>query len=554
MPVASRRERIARLRRALLSPERFVDALLVVESHAGEELIRVGGCWDTQLRRYVEPPDGHQVRAHRVRLEESQLGMGLELKHWLELESARRHRRRVIIGGGNRGSGKTWFLGGLAFVIFALAFPGDWQFGVNLTKAQRRECQEAIAAAAPPDWYQDIDSSRDPRTVFLTGSTLLWLSGKRPSSIRQAGLKIRYVFINEGQDQSEAVGNNAIAAIRNTGGLLGIASNGPQNHRGDWIAAWWLGIEADELNGTNCVVDNRLNRSIDQAAAEDIRAFLYASSQAAGDADAAGIFQFAGRIAYPAFSARAVDKGGHIGVPPTRDLGVWKDETLALSAAALGGEDGCDYVCGVDFQREPGVAGVIAKLYRTETGLLVLHAVRTIAVRGVEGDFSQALHAAGFRPVRGLDGPTLLLIGDATGARQNAEHRWGQPPSFHAMRGDGWKILPPMRHWKRGTPWNPLVKDSRAQMHGLFEAHQILIAPACREADEGFPSLVESLRRAEVGPRGGLIEAGNFQHKPDGLRYLAWKFLPRPTPQKPTPTLDVDKFNQLKGGTLGFGR
>jgi hypothetical protein len=84
-----------------------------------------------------------------------------------------------------------------------------------------------------------------------------------------------------------------------------------------------------------------------------------------------------------------------------------------------------------------------------------------------------------------------------------------------------------MKHWKRGTPWNPLVKDSRAQMHALFEAKQILLSPKCSEPSDGFPSLVESFRRAKIGPRGGLLEKGQFQHGPDGVRYLAWKFLPR---------------------------
>lgn len=546
MPLTSRRSRLRRLHRFLLSDERHVDALLVVQSHTGEELFRVGGKWDRHIRRYVEG----ECKPHVVRLQESQLELGKAFGRWLIAAREGRKRPRVIMGGGNRGSGKTWFLAGLASVVMALEFPGDYVFGVNLAKSQKLECLEAIHDVCPPGKWIDenIEDIRDPRTVFLTGATVKWLSGQRPKGLRQAGLKIRYVLVNEGQDQPESIAINAIAAIRNTGGLVGVATNPPQNESGDWVAAWWTGIEAGELAGERYIVDNRLNRAIDQESLGDIAAFLYATNREAADADAAGIFRLAGPVAYPGFSSLPKDRGGHVGDPP--NLG-WKDVTLELTGSAVDSTDGFDFVCGLDFQRQPGVIGNIGKIYRDERGALVLHVIDTIGVRGVESDFSQALYAAGYRPVRGMEGlvpgkagPTVLLVGDGTGARQNAEHRRGQPTSFVAMKADGWKIVPPMKHWRHGTAWNPMVKDSRAQMHGLFQARQVLISPNCKESAEGFPSLVESFRRAQVGPRGGLIEKGHYQHGPDGVRYLCWKFLPRPTPPKPQ-GLDAKSFDEL---------
>lgn len=560
MPATSIRERIARLRRQLLSPERWIEALLIVEDHEGNELLRVGGCWDTQLQCYVDRP----CTPHVIRLEESQRELGLALARWLKaVRAGQKQRPRALVGGGNRGSGKTWFLAGIAFVVMALEFPWDWSFGVNITSKQKRECIEAIQAVARPEWIaSDISDFRDPRTEFLTGHAVAWKSGRAPRAVREAGLRIRYILINEGQDQPEAIAINCIAAIRNTGGLVGVATNPPQNDQGDWVATWWTGIEAGELNGEKFFVDNKKNRSIDQDAQSDIAAFLYATNREAGDADAAGIFRLSGPIAYPAFKALPRDRGGHLGVPPPApDVGtsLWVDITRQLTARLLEGETGFDAVCGVDFQRLPGIVGVVAKLYSDERGQLVLHAVDVIGVRGVEPDFSQALIANGYVPAHGMTtedgrpGVPLLLIGDATGARQNAEHRFAQPPSFTALRFDGWKVLPPMKHWKRGTPWNPLVKDSRAQMHTLFENGQILLGPKCSEPADGFPSLVESLRRAKVGPRGGLVEKGNFQHVPDGLRYLAWRFMPRPKPATPSPAPDMDSFNALRNTRIGFG-
>lgn len=527
-------ERLRRLERRLTSADRFVDALLVIVSHDGEELLRAGGCWDTRLKRYVDRP----CKAHVVRLEESQLEMGRSLARWLDAQRKRVKKRiRVLIGGGNRGSGKTWFLAGVGFVIMALEFPRDWMFGVNITAKQKRECIEAIKEVAPIAWLSnDINDFRDPRTVFLTGATVAWLSAQNPRAIRQAGLRIRYILINEGQDQPESVANNCIAAIRNTGGLVGVATNPPQTERSDWVANWWTGIEAGELNGERYFVDNKKNRSIDQDAVGDIAAFLYATSQEAGDADGAGVFRLSGPVAYPAFIPLPLERGGHVGdPPPPPDVGapLYVDVTAELTGSAVDSGTGFPYICAVDFQRQPGVIGSIIKLYRASDGRLVMHVMDTIGVRGVEGDFSQALHAAGYRPVPGMDGPTVLLVGDGTGARQNAEHRKGQPTSFLAMRADGWKIVGPMKHWKNGIWWNPLVKESRAQMHELFTSRQILISPKCKEASEGFPSLVTSFRSAKVGPKGGLIEKGNYQHGCDGVRYAAWRFLPRPMPVKP---------------------
>jgi hypothetical protein len=549
MPHTSRQERIARLRRALVSPDRWVEARLVVESHTGEELFRIGGCWDRELRRYVDRP----CKERRISLQESQLELGRAFGRWLAAARAGERRSRVLIGGGNRGSGKTWFLAGVGLLAMALEFPGDWQFAVNITAKQKRECLEAIREVGVPEWISgDITDFRDPRTVFVTGSTVCWLSAQNPRAIRQAGLTIRYVLINEGQDQPQAVAINAIAAIRNTGGLVGIATNPPQSERSDWVASWWTGIEAGDLNGEKYFVDNKLNRAIDQAAVGDIAPYLYAIDRDAGDADGAGVFKLSGPTAYPAFSSLPLERGGHVGNPPARVVSLdgtlvagWEDVTAELTASAVDSGAGFPFVCGLDFQREPGVIGSIAKLYRDGAGKIVLHVIDTIGVRGVESDFSQALHAAGYRPVHGMDGPTVLLVGDGTGARQNSEHRRGLPTSFVAMRADGWKIVGPMKHWKTGIWWNPLVKDSRAQMHAVLDARQLLLSPKCKEASEGFPSLVESFRSAKVGPKGGLVEKGNYQHGPDGIRYLCWRFLPRPAPAKPT-GFDMTTFDSIR--------
>jgi hypothetical protein len=542
MPAQSRTERLRRLERPTFTEHRWVSALLEVRYHDGEKCFSVGGCWDTRTKRYVNRP----VTPHVYVLQESQREIGEALARWIEAARPGAKRKRILMGGGNRGSGKTWVLAGVAMVAIGLLFPGGILFGINLTAKQKRECLEAIREVSADGWVtSDVNDLRDPRTELVTGSLINWLSAQNPRAIRQAGLPIRYVLINEGQDQPERVFVNAIAATRNTGGLLGIATNPPQTESGDWVAALWQAIEAGEVNGERFLLDNKLNRAIDQDAVDDIAAAIRAVNKDAAAADADGVFKLSGDIAYPAFIPQPRERGGHQGEPP--QLG-WTDVTRELSGDVVHSALGFDYVCGVDWQKTPGVCGSIAKIYRDERGELVLHVIEPIAVRGVEGDFSGALHAAGYRPTTGMGGPTVLLIGDATGARQNAEHRWNEPTSYKAIRSDGWVVAPPMKHWKHGTPWNPLVRDSRAQMHAAFSNRQILLGEKCKLPGDGFASLVESFRRAKVGPRGGLIEKGGFQHGPDGIRYLAWRFLPRPKPPA-APPIDpafLDKMRTIK--------
>jgi hypothetical protein len=488
-------------------------------------------------------------------LKESQAEVGRGFAAWLA--SSRRNepdplRPIVMILGGARGSGKTWFLG-LAIVAIGIEWPGEWQYNVNLSTGQRREVIEAIDEIAGPNWVADrCDDMRDPWLRFVTAATIAFVSARNPKRLREAKLRIRAVHINEGQDQEETVYINAVSATRNVDGLTLIATNRPQEESGDWVSLAASGIEGGEIVGAYYSLDPRKNDAVSRVALDKRAAAIrvVSAEAATADTDPDAPMRLSGPMAFPGFKPLPFERGGHIGEPPAPpDVGrpLWLDVTEEITGKLIGDAVGFPFLCGVDFQRQPGIIGSVARIYRNELGALVLYVCDTIAVRGVEPDFSQGLIASGYRPAHGMDGPPVLLIGDATGARQNAEHKFAQPPSFTAMRSDGWKIVPPMRHWKRGTPWNPLVQQSRAQMHTLFERRQILLSGRCRDPAAGFPSLVESFRRAKVGPKGGLIAKGGFQHGPDGVRYMAWWALPRPTPPRPDVQFDRESFEAVGG-------
>ena len=541
MPHVSRAERLSRLERVLLSPNRYVDALLEVRAPDGELIFAVGGCWDTTAGMYVDRP----AKPHVAVLKWSQVPMARAIGRYLD---ARRRnddtRPMVIMALGKRGGGKTW-IGGLLIVAIALAFPKTWQIACNITSKQKREVFGAIQQVARPEWIKsDIADFRDPRTIFLTASGVLWLSSKNPGALRQAGLVFEHVLVNEGQDQSVKVFTNAVSAVRNTGGLVSVAANPPQEERGDWVASVYQAITAEEVAGEAYELDPAENDSIHQASQPKIRKLLYAADRLAGEADADGIMKLSGDRAYPGFSSMPRERGGNIGEPP--QVG-WFDVTRELTAD---GGNGFDYVAGADFQKTPGSCAVVGKLYRREDGVIVLWVKDFIATQGVEEDLSHALWANGYFPgpvdFDGKPAASCVIVGDATGARQNAEHRKRDPYSFTRLQADGWKVLPPCYHFRTRVPWYPLVRDSRSQMHSLLRAGQVLLASKCAEPQPGFPSLVESFKQAKARTDGGLDKKGHFQHGPDGVRYLAWRYLPRPQPPIPDQGIDADTFEELR--------
>lgn len=552
MAKRSLRDRMVRLEHLWCSPDRYVDALLEVRSHEDEVLFRVGGAWDRHRKAYVDRP----AVPHVVRLQRSQSDMGRAIGRYLTGRLAGDDQRaRVLLAMGNRGGGKTWVCA-LAVVAVALAVPCSWQFACNITSKQRREVLAAIGMIAPARWITStVDDPRDARTEFLTGSVVGWLTAKNPAALRQAGLPIENILINEGQDQPQQVFTNAISAIRNTGGLVTIASNPPQREFGDWVALLDQAIQAEEVRAERFLLEAVHNAAINQAAVPEIAAFLRAVDQAAYDADALGTVKLAGDLGYPAFSRLPLSKGGNIGDPEPD----WRDVTAELSAEATYSSTGFEWVAGADFQRTPGSCAVVGKLYRVGFGdeaKVVLWIRDFITTNGTERDLSQAFISAGYNPGqvdldgRPAPGRSLLLVGDATGARQDAEHRRGNPYSFVQLRSDGWVVIPPMHHWKNRTPWNPEVRDSRKQMHASFVNGLILISPRCADASPGFPSLVESLARTKVHSDGSFVRRGHFTHGPDGLRYLAWKFLPRSKPAPVSTAPDMETFNQLRGVKL----
>jgi hypothetical protein len=566
MPHRSIRERTAELDRALLSPDRYIAAKLELRSSTGETLLVVGGRWNKLVGRFEDD----DCEAHIVRLKESQDEIGVALADYVRKRLAGDDSRPLImLGIGNRGGGKTFFCA-IIMVVVALALPHTWQIGVSITQKQNREIKDAIAQIAPAHWILDDKTDlRDPRTIFVTNSTVMWLTSKNYRALRMAQLPFEHVCINEGQDQREEIYLNAVPAVRKGGGLVSIATNPPQDASGlgDWVAILFMGLQGRPTIGVAFVLEASKNDAVNQAALDKIREALLIVSKEAAGADADGIIKLAGTMGYPGFSARPrrEEKGrwveGHVGepLPPLLDIfgmpvpgSGWVDETRSITQKHA--RSPFDWIAGCDFQTDPGCCAAVGKLYRIPTGQIVLYIREFVGLPGTEAELTVALNGRGYYPgpvdYEGRPAQSCLLVGDATGARQNSEHRKRDPYSFTRLRAEGgWNILPPsfIRNLKGGiTPWNPLIPDSRKQMKACLITGLILFSPRCEEAPPGFPPLLESMARAKVTLFGKFEKRGHHTHGPDGVRYLAWRFLPRNDAPSRSAPRDIETFEELR--------
>lgn len=561
MPQRSIRQRIADLDRRLSSAERYVALKLEVRTYEGERLFTVGGCWDTQAQRYVD----RECETRVFVLQKSQELFGRSLATQLKKRIAGDDDRwGVILMLSERGGGKTTALA-LIVVVIMLALVASWQQVVSIYTAQNEEVRQAMHKVGSPSWFRDDSNPTQPFIECVNGSRCNWMTSRTPAKIRQAQINWEHVGINEGQDQAEKVYVNAQGAIRNEGGFVSIAANSSQSDAGDWVILLHQLLEADQRDGISIPLPAHLNEAVNQKALSRNERLIRGVNPEAADADSRGVIKLSGTVGYQGFTRlpRIVDErgrwaSGHIAEVPTpvydtsgRQIAGWVDETRRITAEHLRSDEGTDYVGGGDFQTDPGCCAPVAKLYRDlRTGELLLYVVEFIGTTGTEADLTMALTSCGYFPGRfdyeGRPAASLLLVGDATGARQNAEHRKRDPYSFTRLRADGWHVLPPAFHGPQRTPWNPLIDASRLQMKALLSTGKIIFSPKCAEPANGFPSLLDSLQRAKVNANGKFLKDRNdrYTHGPDGVRYLAWRFMPRNA--TPAPVSDGATADELR--------
>lgn len=557
MAYRSIRQRMAELDRRLLSAERYVPYRLEVYTHELELLYSVGGELDTTAHRYTE----NNCPAQKVILKPDQEEIGRGIARYVEQRCANDDTRKALIMAiGERGGGKT-FLASLMIVTVALVLPGSWSMAVSIFQAQNEEIRIGIDKIVPDGWYEQVLDPKEPGLAFRNGSRCRWFTSRAPLQMRQGGIDWELVVINEAQDQPEEIATNGVAVVRNRGGVVFVATNPPMDDDGDWVAILHQGLKADSTDGESYEVKAAQNDSVNQASREKSVRLMAMINPERAAADGLGRIKLSGDVGYQGFTRarRIVDADGRwiAGHIAERDVS-WVDETETITAEHAKSSFGYDYIAGCDFQTDPGCCAAIAKIFRERDGQLLLYIAEFVGVEGVEADLTLALTSRGYFPGK-LDyedrpvAKRTLLVGDATGSRQAATHRKRDPYSFKQVQADGWKALPPAYYGKQKTPWNPLIPDSRKQMKLLLTSGRIAFSPACAEPVDGFPSLLDSMQRAKVNNVGKFIKKKHYTHGPDGVRYMAWRFLmrgdtPAPKPRMSTGAVDLLSRIKINGG------
>lgn len=540
MAYQSIRQRMAELDRRLLSAERYLPYRLEVYTHNLELLYNVGGELDTTGYCYT----GNACTARQIVLKPDQEEIGRGIAKYVEQRCANDDTRKALIMAiGERGGGKT-FLASLMIVTVALMLPGSWSMAVSIFSAQNEEIRIGIDKICPPGWYEQVLDPKEPGLAFLNGSRCRWFTSRAPLQMRQGAIDWELVVINEGQDQPEEVATNGVAVVRNRGGVVFVATNPPMEDDGDWVAILHQGLKADPTDGESYEVKAAQNDSVNQRSREKSIRLTEMINPERAAADGLGRIKLSGDVAYQGFTrqARIVDAdgnwlSGHVCEPDES----WDDETELVTAIHAKTAFGYAAIGGCDWQTEPGCCAPLGRLYRESNGLSLLYITEFVGVEGTEADLTMALTARRYYPgsLDYDDQPAIrtLLIGDATGARQSASHR-PEPYSFKQVQADGWKVLPPDYVGKKRTPWNPSVNDSRKQMKLLLTTGRIAFSSKCAEAIAGFPSLLDSMQRCKVNAVGKFIKKKHYTHGPDGVRYIAWRFMPRGEIPVPKPRMN----------------
>ncbi len=503
MPLASYQSTEAALSelRVALSDEatRLDLCLSLVRKSTREELLRVGGRWDTLAGRYLDP-DPPGLRAFTLLVNENQVATVEKFRDWLAARISGGPRKRLLITGGNRRGGKSWIITALACAT-AVALPEAIIWLVSPTLKKRDEVERYIKAHTAPNWRSY--GARDLRFRFVNGATITSITGEDAEAIKQGEADL--VCYNEPQMMHQDVLTYGAPAIIDTGGLLLFAGNPSRRRKGVWFTRLLRAVEEGKYEGGEvCRLDARDNPDIDAAARSDIGRLMNLVDPEAARADDEGVFLEPGNFAY----AESFDERRN--TCPTLEIASFCTREVIQSAGHWGD---FDLLGGVDFQSWPFNAGVSLVAVGSPadptwyvTGCLMREGDEDFFLDDAYGLWSQ---------------DRILWIGDASGTWQDAQHTRGRA-SFDKFTARRWAIEPPqVKHSDRGQhPSNPKREDRINLVNSLLKRGKLIVC-----MDTAAP-VAEALQKCEVDPKGK--PRGRHAHLTDALGYPLWWATPKP--------------------------
>lgn len=490
-------------------------------------LLHVGGVWDKQRREFKRELDGSRDRGRGAMVVDAQESQ-VSAFRWLagRLAAFREGKPHPQVAGlcyDDRRGGKTFFIV-VAVILSCLESPTVAESPleariVTQTVQSRDEIDEIFKLFLPTGWGYLREQPKRQYT-FATGAKVGFLTTDNVDTLLSGRMDV--VAINEAALFPRKVYEKTVRATQDRWGFVLLATNTPENPRGNWTTLLIEGAEKDIADGITPAVqrlrvENKKNAAISADAAGPIaRSIRYAR----GDEEATiddGIVKEAGQ---KLFSPPYDPTRHHVPLPQLGYTDITADFTERVTGRRY------DYVCGQDYQWD--CTATVWKLLAPggEWAKMQLWCVWAIWMDGKsatagdrslpEDDLLDAVEGAGYTA------DNTLIIPDCSAGSQGARHKHGiEPPTIEILNRRRWAFDYPSekRNMDSVHPRNPLEGASNMACRKWLKEDRIYVASG-DDAYKMHKALVKC--DAFIDAKGNLRAKSSWAHLIDSMRYTQW--------------------------------
>lgn len=514
--------------RKITAGEQLRDEVGNAYALCADVLMHVGGVWDKQRREFRRLPDGSRDRGKGVLVVDA-MESQVQAFRWLSgrLAAFRDRKSHPQCAGmcyDDRRGGKTFFIV-VAVILSCLecptvaASPIEARI-VTQTVQSRNEIDEIFDSLIIERGWGIRREQPMRQVCFATGAKVQFLTTDNVSTLLAGRMDI--VALNEAALFPRKVYEKTVRATRDRRGFVLLATNTPENPRGNWTTLLIEGAErmiADGLTPPTARlrVETKKNAAVDKDAEGPIALSIL---HARGDDDSQvddGIVKEAGQ---KLFSPPYDPTRHHVPIPQLGLVDITAEFTLRVVGRRY------DFVCGQDYQYD-----CTASVWRlmapggdwSRMQLWCVYAVWLDAKSSTAGDrwlpeddLLDAIEASGYTA------DNTLIIPDCSAGSQGARHKHGiEPPTVEILNRRRWQFDYPSE--KRNVdsihPRNPLEGASNMACRKWIREDRIYVA-ATDEAYKMHKALVKC--DAYVDAKGNLRAKSSWAHLIDSMRYTQW--------------------------------
>lgn len=303
----------------------------------------VGGKWDRLAKRWA----GNATKVVKLRFHRGQEEFAKYYFDWLsraikgpsgpQWNGYKRHWSLLLIGG--RRSGKSHAVVAAALLL-AVMMPKRIIWCISPTQEETDELETALMSIAPQAWWKRYGggAGKNMQFRFHNGSKIMLLSGHNSNSLKRG--RCDMAVYNESQKMKQKGWIQLRGAVADTGGMVLLAANPPDDETGRWIEE----VYERSITGVNTVKSFQFNPSlnpfVEHQALLDMEADI--NDPVTYQREILGVMGLAiGDIVFHQFNSESVRP-----IPPD-----YLDVTHKFLEDNLGKR--FDFLAGMDFQRNP---------------------------------------------------------------------------------------------------------------------------------------------------------------------------------------------------------